>query len=83
MVDVSSGINSEASSRFLSCVQCPVTTVELELSVNCVSRESAEQELGPAADSQHSVTGSGNNIGEGQMHRWEGSESSDVLFVSL
>ena len=51
--------------------------------MNCVSRESAEQELGPAADSQHSVTGSGNNIGEGQMHRWEGSESSDVLFVSL
>ena len=42
MVDVSSGINSEASSRFLSCVQCPVTTVELELSVNCVSRESGE-----------------------------------------
>ena len=38
------------------------------LSVNCVSRESAEtQWAGPAADSQHSGPGRGNNTGEGQM----------------
>ena len=66
-------VSSEASSWFLSCVQCPVTTARAgaehwvwTVSAERVQRHS-EQWAGPAADSQQSGPGRGNNIGEGQM----------------